>query len=1168
MENDCDGCDAQFAVKRQCAGSAGKPVTRVTHSSPRLRESPADGRYHRGEAEAGSTAPRRAVFLPLATPALSGVLPLPPPASGSGEAVARWLLEDRGFEIQGMSDAVSGKNELKGVELLWVLAAARLLEGEGDGGMLVPQFTQFLDSKIYEPLSKGPNGVDSIPPEHLWELFLWLASSRGVRQALAQSAHADAVVKSMFSSLSGGHKNAKVVTTIVACVVLMLDYHRSAEAVLTETNTLQFLRLFTSRALNGSSSEEGREAGREAAACRCALSRMLRSPHVRGEGRHADAVYRELTAFVAKWWKRLPGASAAARRTAMQILCDLLALPPAGAPAAHAAFHTYMATLVMEASGLDLVLGCVGADDCDTAVAAAALLGAALAAAGSEQSRPPTEACTKIMLRGARELEGLLPGLEERLAAARAGGERRPLGELSASACTNANANVVNAICGSARGRSTPEKEPSRTGSGVCLEDAAVAMELENCTGLLRAQCLLTLVKDCAHRGHEAVSAAALELLPQVARATALVLAETLSLRPPLSPPSPGSALAAGYRRSITDGFSILKSLADSHRAARREAEAAALEATAARGDLCGRLGRLAAWPACVDDDAVRAWLSELMPRACLPADAAQSSSGSPCPAPGASQAEAEAGVGAAESDSYNDNDATLVMSQDMSTDERDMSMGGSPAGSPAQKYASSYGSPEIELASGRKSVSQAFGALSVRGGGSPALDASSGGEETPRRSDGSERASLLLPESPIMAVSACVVTSSALEDWIDQESESVLGQQSPSATQRDGDGAYFADSDGEQAEAEEAPTPPAGAGAARLEASRGGSIGGGEQAGAELCAESAALADTIASRDTTIQALLAKIAVYQTSCAASTSDASEMRAALCLLTVKYDSSVQKCDCQQGLIEESWTKLSALAKDLERSKEDAAQRRAESEAATAHAAAVECRLLECRASEAEARSLADSSLRRVSDCIGQNRRLAEQKARVEGARRAAERALADSEKGAEELAAVVSLQKGEISSIKSQLGNLSTEHAALQEARDHLQSENLAITEEKAEVLRSLEDKVGDIGCLEAKLLVEKEHSTSVSDQLSKREAEVACLNEQLDASKEESLSVSHALQEQCAETGRVGALLEEAQRALAEARVELAKQKEVFMYINKLSAEKLCAELGAPPPS
>ena len=39
-------------------------------------------------------------------------------------------------------------------------------------------------------------------------------------------------------------------TITVACMVLMLEQHGSATSVLTETNVIQFLRLFCSRAMH------------------------------------------------------------------------------------------------------------------------------------------------------------------------------------------------------------------------------------------------------------------------------------------------------------------------------------------------------------------------------------------------------------------------------------------------------------------------------------------------------------------------------------------------------------------------------------------------------------------------------------------------------------------------------------------------------------------------------------------------------------------------------------------------------------------------------------------------------------------------------------------------------------------------------------------------------
>lgn len=194
--------DEYVAVKKQCAGSAGKMLPRTTRSSPR----------DRGEFASAKQGRQSASRLAISAPPLAQVLPVH--VDEFSCAIASRLLAELPCPVHLLEDEGVDSPILGGPTLAWALAAERYKGADGGKGggvsRLAPQFLRFLEDRVHCSLATGVGKVTEMDPNHLWDLFLWLSSFVEIRRAFSSYCHADFIVKSMFSALSGVHQNPAV----------------------------------------------------------------------------------------------------------------------------------------------------------------------------------------------------------------------------------------------------------------------------------------------------------------------------------------------------------------------------------------------------------------------------------------------------------------------------------------------------------------------------------------------------------------------------------------------------------------------------------------------------------------------------------------------------------------------------------------------------------------------------------------------------------------------------------------------------------------------------------------------------------------------------------------------------------------------------------------------
>lgn len=183
------------AVKKQCTGSAGKTMSRITRSSPRERTACSSSkRSHDSDIRPSVLLADLRHIRPLAADELDN-------------AAAHRLLRILDVVV---SDASSIHDySQSGVSLAWCLASVRLKENHGQShefSNLCNSFTRFLSEYIYHPLGTK----EGVCPSRYQDLFLWLSASVTIRKAFADYEHADFIIKKLFSCLSGVHKNVTV----------------------------------------------------------------------------------------------------------------------------------------------------------------------------------------------------------------------------------------------------------------------------------------------------------------------------------------------------------------------------------------------------------------------------------------------------------------------------------------------------------------------------------------------------------------------------------------------------------------------------------------------------------------------------------------------------------------------------------------------------------------------------------------------------------------------------------------------------------------------------------------------------------------------------------------------------------------------------------------------
>lgn len=388
------------------------------------------------------------------------------------------------------------------------------------------------------------------------------------------------------------------------------------------------------------------------------------------------------------------------------------------------------------------------------------------------------------------------------------------------------------------------------------------------------------------------------------------------------------------------------------------------------------------------------------------------------------------------------------------------------------------------------------------------------------------------------------VVSASALEDWIDQDTQCMAPETPDSSRAR------------VVSYVEAAVSPSLIMNSPEGHVTENRNSTASPVAVSKLASENYKLVNENASQRIRIESLLSKIAVFEQSSSADAVAATDMREEIVGLKYNRDSAIEKCAQQQVIIEDGWKKMSALAVKLELLQEAAAQTNAQHLATRDHCATLQKRLLEAEASSAESRSLADNSLSRVSSCLNENMMLLDAKSKVESKFRTME------ENTTANVAEIQSLKKSltEKNIMTKEAGEhilrLQQDITSMDEKSIALQGENASLNGEIRDFKKRLEEEHAEVRALKSILNQAKERETDLLQIVATRENELSELRGLLQSSEEEVHRTKTLLKDKEVELKSSKGVIEVREGEIASLKTELSKQKEVILYINKLSAE------------
>lgn len=1062
-------------LKKRGVGSAGARVACVTLS---CYNDPDCKRTRRGDLI-------KFHRIPLAS--LQGVLPVE--SDELGDATARRVLVGRCCTITELS---TEHETLSGDVLLWTLTSMRYVEeqttGEAVGFIeLAPRFRRFIADRILVPLKENSAIETSISLGCMWDLFLWLSSSSVFRSQFASFDQADFIVKTMFSSLSGAHKNVSFVAIVVSCLVLMLECHRSAQNVLSETNILQFLKLFSSRALHaGAALGEGRvSVPVDTFACRTALVHMLKSPHARP--RHSAAIEAELSSFSKKWWERLVTFSTITASSCLNMSCNtarmvLILFDDISVVDDH--FRIELHQLIFSTDkGHETLCNFIDSEDKDISYASLGLLSTlsgAFAMLGPESTEVVStivNASAAILKRAAdrMQLYNHVPEVSF----------RHPLQELK---YTDAKLNC-------------PEDRSVK--GDVVSGQLIVQSERDAAMNFLLMERSLQVIKNVISCDFGDVSSAA---------CVTLLKNENNEQSKPM------------LWRHVTDAISI----------AQRDIQLCSTRSSAAENvfeygilvakkllDFNPQVGEY-------DDADIRAVLSNSFKKWTLTVQPCDWNKELSSWVQRIIRGDDASGVSLDKGCNHSGlDDSTLVMSLKQSDDELSPIV----ADSTGLEHGTCFD------ASGHQCLDLAFHSGFAC---SPIVSTPADRVLMEQEAEQVKSQKITCSEHQVSSV----ISSSALEDWIDHDTQSQ---------------SYISTADG---------APPFELGdedslACKCSSSvpimEDGCLSKDNNDESELSTlkrENFRLTNDLLNQNALVQSLLEKVSSMSGSISTSAGSAAEMRREIASLTLSRDNEIQKCSRQTAIIEDSWSKMSALAKRLENCEAELAQRRNESRAAIEHSAIVEEKLILSEAAVAETRSLADSSLKRVSECISENRRLLGIKTVLEDDRKIAEARYAEAVLKIGALKNYL-IEKNKLCNVQNTTISESVEQIKkLSNEKEVMVSEITGLMTELGTVKNILAEKSALVIDLQESLAVETRLFEESKEKVSVLEPQITRMSQELDANYRELQEMRCLTDHQRLEISRIATTLEEKERELNTARSELIKQKEVIMYINKLSAE------------
>lgn len=320
-------------------------------------------------------------------------------------------------------------------------------------------------------------------------------------------------------------------------------------------------------------------------------------------------------------------------------------------------------------------------------------------------------------------------------------------------------------------------------------------------------------------------------------------------------------------------------------------------------------------------------------------------------------------------------------------------------------------------------------------------------------------------------------------------------------------------------------------------------------------------LKDQLSQQQAIVSSLIVKLSKFEEAATNATADAARLRGDLAAMMVSRDSAVDASNRQKLIIEESWQKLSILAKRIETTEEDAKMARAQCAVAVEHSTLVEHRLLLSEATAAEAKSLADGTLTRVSEIISENRRLIDSKRKLENSLR--EMNLKFSECKVEQQRSEVLLEAK-----SSKIEDLLEKVSHLVKDQTELTNTNKCLEFDLLTAQNTVEELIGQVASKESRILALEEDLRRERVQLEQGKQTISAKEQQLSEHLEKlnvannKLAVSMALVDET--NNRLAASLvraEEKEAELVMARADISKHKEIIMYINKLSAESSAAK-------
>lgn len=308
-------------------------------------------------------------------------------------------------------------------------------------------------------------------------------------------------------------------------------------------------------------------------------------------------------------------------------------------------------------------------------------------------------------------------------------------------------------------------------------------------------------------------------------------------------------------------------------------------------------------------------------------------------------------------------------------------------------------------------------------------------------------------------------------------------------------------------------------------------------------------LTDTIHERDAMIESLQAELACCRELLLKSATHEAQQTSLITSLQVTNASLSEKIASKDQLIEESWKKLSTFAIAEERSRLTVKQLEESCKVITQQIVDKDLELHNCKLGAAQAKALANNSLSRIATCISENRRLVESKSNLENVHNAL---LKNYDVAKDKMAMIQHELNDAISNYNRSLCEIDRLHACNEQLRAQTESVEMKNRQLDFEV-ESLTAKNGDLGD-ELNQCRTKMASLENDCSASKRLAEA--LNIELQSARTEVDVLKNTVlmkEEILIEKERLGL---EKNETIAALENELSKQKEVILYINKLSSE------------